>query len=75
MINGMKLFIDIKKIVLYLLERIYLNDWMKVLDLFKFFYDFYSDFDVRRVNEMIKSLDIDVNEKLKIMFKGIKEKV
>ncbi|HBF2864266.1 TPA: ABC transporter ATP-binding protein [Clostridioides difficile] len=75
MINGMKPSIDTKKIVSYLPERTYLNDWMKVSDLPKFFYDFYSDFDVRRANEMIKSLDIDVNEKLKTMSKGTKEKV
>ncbi|HBF4283743.1 ABC transporter ATP-binding protein [Clostridioides difficile] len=75
MINGMKPSIETKKIVSYLPERTYLNDWMKVSDLLKFFYDFYSDFDVRRANEMIKSLDIDVNEKLKTMSKGTKEKV
>lgn len=75
MINRMKPSIDTKKIVSYLPERTYLNDWMKVSDLLKFFYDFYSDFDVRRANEMIKSLDIDVNEKLKTMSKGTKEKV
>ncbi|EII6782842.1 TPA: ABC transporter ATP-binding protein [Clostridioides difficile] len=75
MINGIKPSIETKKIVSYLPERTYLNDWMKVSDLLKFFYDFYSDFDVRRANEMIKSLDIDVNEKLKTMSKGTKEKV
>ncbi|HBG5346668.1 TPA: ABC transporter ATP-binding protein [Clostridioides difficile] len=75
MINEMKPSIETKKIVSYLPERTYLNDWMKVSDLLKFFYDFYSDFDVRRANEMIKSLDIDVNEKLKTMSKGTKEKV
>lgn len=75
MINGMKPSIETKEIVSYLPERTYLNDWMKVSDLLKFFYDFYSDFDVRRANEMIKSLDIDVNEKLKTMSKGTKEKV
>ncbi|MFQ4758174.1 ABC transporter ATP-binding protein [Clostridioides difficile] len=75
MINGIKPSIETKKIVSYLPERTYLNDWMKVSDLLKFFYDFYSDFDVRRTNEMIKSLDIDVNEKLKTMSKGTKEKV
>ncbi|MCC0627399.1 MULTISPECIES: ABC transporter ATP-binding protein [unclassified Clostridioides] len=75
MINGIKPSAETKKIVSYLPERTYLNDWMKVSDLLKFFYDFYSDFDVRRANEMIKSLDIDVNERLKTMSKGTKEKV
>ncbi len=74
-INNMKPSIETKKIVSYLPERTYLNDWMKVKDLVEFFKDFYSDFDKDKAQEMIKSLDIDVNEKLKTMSKGTKEKV
>lgn len=67
--------IETKKIVSYLPERTYLSDWMKVTDVLKFFNDFYDDFDMDRAAEMIKSLDIDVNQKLKSMSKGTKEKV
>ncbi len=67
--------IETKKIVSYLPERTYLNDWMKVSDLLDFFKDFYEDFDITRAHSMIKSLDIDVNQKLKTMSKGTKEKV
>ena len=48
---------------------------MKVKDILTFFYDFYEDFDVQKANEMIRSLKIDKNEKLKTMSKGTKEKV
>lgn len=74
-INGMKPSKETKKIVSYLPERTYLNDWMKVKDILEFFYDFYEDFDVQKANEMINFLNIDKNEKLKSMSKGTKEKV
>ncbi len=74
-INGINPSIETKKIVSYLPERTYLNDWMKVKDILTFFYDFYEDFDVQKANEMIRSLKIDKNEKLKTMSKGTKEKV
>ena len=74
-IKGMKPSKETKKIVSYLPERTYLNDWMKVKDILEFFHDFYEDFDVQKANEMIKSLKIDKNEKLKTMSKETKEKV
>ena len=74
-INGMKPSKETKKIVSYLPERTYLNDWMKVKDILEFFHDFYEDFDVQKANEMLKNLNIDKNEKLKTMSKGTKEKV
>lgn len=64
-----------KKIVSYLPERTYLNEWMKVKDIIEFFKDFYADFDEERANAMLKDLSIDTNEKLKTMSKGTKEKV
>lgn len=75
LINGISPSIETKKIVSYLPERTYLNDWMKVKDLLEFFKDFYEDFDINKANSMIDSLKIDVNEKLKTMSKGTKEKV
>lgn len=74
-INGLNPSIATKKIVSYLPERTYLNDWMKVSDLLKFFEDFYEDFDITKAKDMIKSLDINIDEKLKTMSKGTKEKV
>lgn len=74
-INGDKPSVESKKIISYLPEKTYLNDWMKVKDLLKFFQDFYEDFEMDKALEMIKNLDIDVNQKLKSMSKGTKEKV
>ena len=75
LIRGIKPSKESKKIVSYLPERTYLNDWMKVKDIIEFFKDFYADFDEERANAMLKDLSIDTNEKLKTMSKGTKEKV
>ena len=74
-IKGMKPSIETKKIVSYLPEKTYLNDWMKVKDILGFFKDFYADFDMEKADQMIESLKIDKNEKIKTMSKGTKEKV
>ena len=75
LIDGKKVGVETKSIVSYLPERTYLNDWMKVKDILSFFNDFYEDFDMQKSYEMLKSLKIDKNEKLKNMSKGTKEKV
>jgi ABC-2 type transport system ATP-binding protein len=59
----------------YLPEKNYLNDWMKVSDIIGFFEDFYADFNTKKAYDMLKSLEIGPNDKLKSMSKGTKEKV
>ncbi|MCL2250281.1 MAG: ABC transporter ATP-binding protein [Oscillospiraceae bacterium] len=66
---------ETKAVVSYLPEITYLNDWMKVSQLVKFFDDFYTDFDSEKAYEMLKNLGIDENESLKSLSKGTKEKV
>ena len=51
LIDGIKPSIETKRIVSYLPERTYLNDWMKVSDILNFFNDFYDDFDIIMVNK------------------------
>ncbi len=75
LIKGKRPDLESKKIISYLPERTYLNDWMKVSQLLQFFEDFYEDFDMNRAMEMIDSLGIDENAKLKTLSKGNKEKV
>ena len=67
--------VDTKKIVSYLPDKTYLNDWMKVKDLIDFFKDFYTDFQTAKAYEMLQRLNINENERLKTMSKGTKEKV
>lgn len=74
-ISGKAPSIETKKIVSYLPDKTYLNDWMKVCDIISFFSDFYADFDSVKAYEMLKHLGINSNDRLKSMSKGTKEKV
>jgi ABC-2 type transport system ATP-binding protein len=75
LIAGKKPGLETKKIVSYLPERTYLNDWMRVHQIIELFSDFYEDFKPEKANDMLKSLNIDPNDRLKTMSKGTKEKV
>lgn len=75
LIDGKKVGIETKSIVSYLPERTYLNDWMKVKEMVEFFDDFYKDFDAQCAYKMLERLNININDKLKTMSKGTKEKV
>ena len=75
LVNGMPIGVDTKKIVSFLPERTYLNNWMKVCDIIDFFADFYSDFDKNKAYEMLQRLNISPADRLKTMSKGTKEKV
>ena len=48
---------------------------MTVLELLNYFKDFYEDFRIDKAKELIGKLDLDLNQKLKTMSKGTKEKV
>lgn len=64
-----------KAIMSYLPDRTYLDESMTVgsaIDMFKYFYD---DFDEKRAEEMLSSLNIDPQNKIKTLSKGTKEKV
>jgi ABC-2 type transport system ATP-binding protein len=67
--------IETKRIVSYLPEKTYLNDWMKVSEIIQMFQDFYQDFNIEKANDMLKRLNISPSERLKTMSKGTKEKV
>lgn len=47
-INGARPGIETKKIISYLPDQEYLNNWMRVGDLVEFFREFYSDFREQR---------------------------
>ncbi|MCW3490686.1 ABC transporter ATP-binding protein [Dethiobacter alkaliphilus] len=74
-IAGMAPGVETKKIVSYLPERTYLNDWMRVHQIIEFFSDFYEDFKPEKAYDMLKRLNINPQDKLKTLSKGTKEKV
>lgn len=67
--------IESKKMISYLPDHTYLNDWMKVKEIIRFFADFYEDFETERAYDMLAKLNIDPNSKLQTLSKGTKEKV
>ncbi|HYF83596.1 MAG TPA: ABC transporter ATP-binding protein [Clostridia bacterium] len=67
--------IETKKVISYLPEKTYLNDWMKVSEIIQMFQDFYTDFNVEKAYDMLKRLNINPSERLKTLSKGTKEKV
>ena len=75
LINGNNVGIESKKIISYLPERTYLDKTMTVEKVIDYFEDFYSDFDKKKALKLIKDLDLDVNQKLSKMSKGMQEKV
>jgi len=75
LIDGAAPSMESKKLISYLPERTYLNDWMKVGDILKFFADFYADFDLTKAKEMLKVLKLEEKHPLKTLSKGNKEKV
>lgn len=64
-----------KKIVSYLPDKNYLNEWMTVQQLIDFFTDFYEDFSSTTAIEMLQRLNISLKDRLKNLSKGTKEKV
>ena len=74
-VNGLDLGVETKKIISYLPDKNYLNNNMTVLELLNYFKDFYEDFRIDKAKELIGKLGLDLNQKLKTMSKGTKEKV
>lgn len=74
-VAGKEIGPETKKIVSYLPDHLYLNDWMRVSDLISFFADFYSDFDAAKACDMLARLQITPRVQLKTLSKGNKEKV
>lgn len=75
LINGIAPGVESKKVVAYLPDKTYLNEWMTIQDLLHFFTDFYANFNTEKAKEMLKDLQIDETMKLKSLSKGNKEKV
>lgn len=72
---GFKPGVESKLNVAYQPDRVYINDWMNVNNLITMMKDFYSNFNKDKAFEMLHSLNIEPNQKLKTMSKGTKEKI
>ena len=75
LIKGKEIGVETKKVISYLPERTYLNKQMKVSEVISYFEDFYDNFDSEKAKKLLKDLDLDINQKLAKMSKGMQEKV
>ncbi len=74
-IGGLPVGVETKAQVSYLPDRMYFANWMRAVDLFDLFRDFYRDFDYEKAIAMCRSLGVEPQDRLKTMSKGTKEKV
>jgi len=75
LVNGERVGINSKKIISYLPERTYLDKSKTVMEVVKYFSDFYDNFDSKKAYKLFKDLKLDTNIKLSKMSKGMQEKV
>ena len=75
LIQGNHPGVETKKVISYLPERTYLNFNMKIKEVIQYFKDFYKDFREEVAYDLLKKLDINPNDQLKTLSKGMKEKV
>ena len=74
-IDGQKPGTYTKSVISYLPDRPYFADWMTVKDVLNMFMDFYKDFDADKAQQMCASMGIQLNDRIRTMSKGTREKV
>lgn len=75
LINNEKVGVSTKAITSFLPERTYLNSNQTIAEVFKFFEEFYLDFNRGKAEKLLKDLDLDLSSRISKMSKGMKEKV
>ena len=73
--KGKKIGVYSKEHIAYLPERTYLDKSMKVKEAIDFFSDFYKDFNKDKAYELLKNLDLDKDQRITKMSKGMQEKL
>ena len=75
LINGEKIGVNSKKVIAYLPERTYLDKGMTVIEVINYFNDFYEDFMIEKAKKLLSDLELDINQRISKMSKGMQEKV
>ncbi|MBW4827674.1 MAG: ABC transporter ATP-binding protein [Clostridiaceae bacterium] len=75
LIDGHNVGVYTKSIVSYLPDRNFLYNWMTIEDAFKFYIDFYSDFDLKRGEELLDFMKLGKDMKITSLSKGMTEKL
>ena len=75
LIEGRAPGVESKEMIAYLPERTYLDKTMTVAQVVNYFCDFYRNFDREKAMKLLSQLDLDPEERLSHMSKGMQEKV
>lgn len=67
--------VESKRHISYLPERTYLNRSLCIRQVINYFADFYDSFDVKKAMQLLSKFDLDVNQKISTMSKGMQEKL
>lgn len=74
LVDGKNVGIDSRKIISYLPDENYFQDWMYIKDVLSIFSDLYEDFDNENCLTLMNRFKLDKGMKIKEMSKGMKEK-
>ena len=73
--KGEKIGVHSKEHISYLPERTYLDKDMRIKQVFKYFTEFYKDFDIEKARKLLKDLNLNEEQKISKMSKGMQEKL
>ncbi|MBQ3453141.1 ABC transporter ATP-binding protein [Candidatus Saccharibacteria bacterium] len=73
--KGEPLGVESKRRISYLPERAYLNRSLKVRQVLDYFVDFYDNFDIQKARRLLSKFDLDEEQKIAAMSKGMQEKL
>ena len=73
--KGEKIGVYSKEHISYLPERTYLDKDMRIKQVFKYFTEFYKDFDIEKARKLLKDLNLNEEQKISKMSKGMQEKL
>ena len=73
--DGKKIGVYSKEHISYLPERTYLDKEMKISQVFKFFTEFYKDFNIEKAKKLLNDLKLSEDQKISKMSKGMQEKL
>lgn len=74
LVDGKNVGIDSRKIISYLPDENYFQDWMYIKDVLSIFSDLYEDLDKENCLTLMNRFKLDKGMKIKEMSKGMKEK-
>ena len=75
LVKGEKPGVESKMSISFLPERTYLDKSLNVKQVFNYFLDFYDDFNLKKARKLLKDLNLEEDDSLSKMSKGMLEKL